>query len=111
MGRSPTDSNGSSDVVNVMKKRTGEQPGIGGMAVPSKTAKATSLDYFPTSIAKRTRAQSTSSAGQRSAQTDASSKDQADEAPYSPDVRAKEEEEPIPGMNTQLRFGRSLIIP
>ena len=111
VGRSPTDSNGSSNVVNVMKKRTGEQPGIGGMAVPSKTAKATSLDYFPTSIAKRTRAQSTSSAGQRSAQTDASSKDQADEAPYSPDVRAKEEEEPIPGMNTQLRFGRSLIIP
>ena len=120
--RSPTDSNGS-NVVNVMKKRTGGQPGNGGVTVPSKTAKSTpppintanqgqspSLDYIPTSIAKRTRAQLAAPAGQRSpAKTDSSSKDQADEAPYSPDVRAKEEEEPIPGMITQLRFGRILI--
>ena len=71
-----------------MKKRTGEQPGIGGMAVPSKTAKSTpppsktagqgqspSRDYFPTSIAKRTRAQSTASTRQRAAaKTDSSRK-------------------------------------
>ena len=96
----------------------------GGMAVTSKAAKATksipppsntagqgqspSCDHFPTSIAKRTRAQSTAPAGQRAAaKTDSSSKAQADEAPYSPDVRAKEEEEPIPGMNTQLAIRKN----
>ena len=117
---SPTDSNGSSNVVNVTKKRTGKQPGIGGMAVPYKAAKAAksippagqgqspSRPYFPSSIAKRTRAQSTASAGQRlAAKMDASSKDQADEVPYNPgQLIDEEQEEPIPGMITQLRFGK-----
>ena len=93
-----------------MKKRTGDQPGIGGMAVPSKTAKVAqsipppsntanqgqspSLDYIPTSISKRTRAQSTAPAGQRSpAKTASSSKDQADEAPCNPGQLLAEEEE------------------
>ena len=103
--------------VIVRSKRTRN----GGMAVPSKTAKLTpppsntagqgqspSINYIPTSIAKRTRAQSTAPAGQRAtAKTDSSSKAQADEAPYSPDVRAKEEEEPIPGMNTQLAIRKN----
>ena len=122
MEPSPTDSNGSSNVVNVTKKRTGKQPGIGGMAVPYKAAKAAksippagqgqspSRPYFPSSIAKRTRAQSTASAGQRlAAKMDASSKDQADEVPYNPgQLISEEQEEPIPGMITQLRFGKNL---
>ena len=108
--RSPNDSNGS-NVVNVMKKRTGDQPGIGGMAVPSKAAKSTpppsntagqglspSLNYIATSIAKRTIAQLAAPAGQRSpAKTDSSSK--GDKVPYSPgQLLAEEEEEPIPGI-------------
>ena len=77
------------------------------MAVPSKATKSTpppsktdgqglspSLDYIPTSISKRTRAQSTAPAGQRSpAKTDSSSKDQADEAPCNPGQLLAEEEE------------------
>ena len=63
---------------------------------PSKTAsqgQSPSRDYIPTSIAKRTRAQSTASFGQRMAtKTDSSSKDQADEVPYNPGQLLAEEE-------------------
>ena len=90
-----------------MKNRTGGQPGNGGIAVPSKTAKSTpppsstanqgqspSLDYIPTSVAKRTRAQVAAPAGQRAAaKTDSSSKYQADEAPCNPGQLLAEEEE------------------
>ena len=79
------------------------------MAVPSTAAQSIpppittgqgqspSCDYFPASIAKRTRAQSSDPTRQRSAiKTDSSS------------LIAKEEEEPIPGRISQLRLRRSL---
>ena len=100
--RSPTDSNGS-DVVNVeMKKRTGKQPGIGCMALFSKTAKAAKSipppsstagqgqsPSRPTSIAKRTKTQSTASTGQRAAAKTESSR----KVPYSPGQLIAEEDE------------------
>ena len=107
--RSPNDSNGSTNVVNVVKKRTGGQPVNGSMVLPYKTAKSTpppnntakkgrhpSLDYIPTLIDKRTRAQSTAPAGQRSPdKMDSSSKDQADEVSYNPGQLLAEEEEEL----------------
>lgn len=97
------------------RKRAGDQAGNGGASVPSKAAKVAkisakstppsssnspSLSYVPTSRADSKKGASIKSDLESNAKGESESrntKDQADDAPYSPGQLLAEDDEPTPG--------------